>query len=53
LVLLVEGKTNGEIAAELTLSPGTVRFHVSNILSKLGANNRTEAVSMALQQRLL
>lgn len=53
LVLLVEGKTNGEIAAELTLSPGTVRFHVSNILSKLGVSNRTEAVSMALQQRLL
>ena len=53
LGLLVEGKTNSEIADSLTLSPGTVRFHVSNILSKLGANNRTEAVSMALQNGLV
>jgi NarL family two-component system response regulator LiaR len=53
LTLLVEGKTNGEIAETLCLSQGTVRFHVSNILSKLGASNRTEAVSMALQSRLL
>lgn len=53
LALLVEGKTNAEIAAALILSPGTVRFHVSNILSKLGASNRTEAVSMALQGGLV
>lgn len=53
LGLLVEGKTNVEIAEELTLSPGTVRFHVSNILSKLGASNRTEAVSKALQNGLV
>jgi NarL family two-component system response regulator LiaR len=53
LGMLVEGKTNGEIAAELTLSPGTIRFHVSNILSKLGASNRTEAVSKALQEGLI
>jgi len=52
LNLLVEGKTNNEIAEELFLSPGTVRFHVSNILSKLGVSNRTEAVSFALQQGL-
>jgi NarL family two-component system response regulator LiaR len=50
LKLLIQGKTNNEIAEELTLSPGTVRFHVSNILSKLGVSNRTEAVSFALQQ---
>jgi NarL family two-component system response regulator LiaR len=53
LGMLVEGKTNGEIAAELTLSPGTIRFHVSNILSKLRASNRTEAVSKALQEGLI
>lgn len=52
LRLLVEGKPNKEIAEELSLSPGTVRFHVSNILSKLGVSNRTEAVSMALQRGL-
>ena len=53
LVLLTEGKTNKEIAKQLSLSEGTVRFHVSNILSKLGVNNRTEAVSFALQQGLV
>jgi NarL family two-component system response regulator LiaR len=53
LALLVEGKTNREIADELTLSQGTVRFHVSNILSKLEVTNRTEAVSLALQQGLV
>lgn len=52
LNLLIKGETNNEIARELSLSPGTVRFHVSNILSKLGVNNRTEAVSFALQQGL-
>jgi len=53
LALMVEGKTNQEIADILTLSVGTVRFHVSNILSKLGVSNRTEAVSVALQQKLV
>jgi NarL family two-component system response regulator LiaR len=53
LMLLVGGKTNKEIAGELSLSEGTVRFHVSNILSKMGASNRTEAVSMALQQGIV
>jgi NarL family two-component system response regulator LiaR len=53
LVLLTEGKTNKEIAKQLSLSEGTVRFHVSNILSKLGVSNRTEAVSFALQQGLV
>jgi NarL family two-component system response regulator LiaR len=53
LALLVQGKTNKEIARELTLSPATVRAYVSNILSKLGAGNRTKAVSLALQHNLL
>ena len=53
LVLLTEGKTNREIAKQLSLSEGTVRFHVSNILSKLDVNNRTEAVSHALQLGLI
>jgi len=53
LVLLVEGKTNKEIASNLSLSEGTVRFHVSNILAKMGASNRTEAVSLALQQGIV
>lgn len=53
LALVVKGKTNGEIAGQLTLSVGTVRFHVSNILSKLGVSNRTEAVSLALKNDLV
>lgn len=53
LVLLVDGKTNKDIAEQLSLSAGTVRFHVSNILSKLGVSNRTEAVSQALQRGLI
>ena len=53
LTLLVAGKTNKEIAGQLSLSEGTVRFHVSNILSKMRASNRTEAASKALQQGLV
>jgi NarL family two-component system response regulator LiaR len=53
LALLVTGKTNPQIAEALTLSHGTVRVYVSKILAKLGASNRTEAVSLALQHDLL
>ncbi len=53
LSLLVNGKTNKEIAEELTLSPTTVRGHVSNILSKLGASNRTEATALTLENKLV
>ena len=53
LGLLVDGMTNKGIAQALTLSPGTVRMHVSNILSKLGVSNRTEAVALALQSGLV
>jgi len=44
---LVRGLSNKQIAAELALQPGTVRIHVSNILAKLGAENRTEAAHIA------
>ena len=53
LSMLVDGMSNKQIAAMLSISPGTVRFHVSNILSKLGTSNRTETVSLALQHRLV
>ncbi len=53
LVLMARGLQNKEIAAELVISERTVKFHVSSILSKLGAGNRTEAVTMALQQGLI
>jgi NarL family two-component system response regulator LiaR len=53
LALLVDGKTNRQIAEQLTISPATARLHVSNILSKLNAANRTEAATLALQHNLL
>lgn len=45
--LLAQGKTNKEIALELVISERTVKFHVSAILKKLRAGNRTEAVTKA------
>ena len=53
LQLMARGLQNKEIAAELVISERTVKFHVSSILGKLGAGNRTEAVTMALQQGMI
>lgn len=53
LSLIVEGQTNRQIASQLSLSNSTVKFHVSNILSKLGVASRTEAASLALQKHLI
>jgi NarL family two-component system response regulator LiaR len=53
LALIVDGKTNKDIASTLHISPTTVRDHVSQILSKLNVNNRTEAAMMASEKRLL
>jgi len=53
LALLVDGLTNNEIAERLILSPYTVRNHVSEILSKLGACTRTEAAALAVRLGLV
>jgi DNA-binding NarL/FixJ family response regulator len=53
LKLLAQGLQNKEIAAELTITERTVKFYVSSILSKLGAGNRTEAVTLAVQRGLV
>jgi NarL family two-component system response regulator LiaR len=53
LKLMVEGMANSAIADKLVVSQSTVKFHVSNVLSKLGATSRTEAVSIALKQNLV
>jgi NarL family two-component system response regulator LiaR len=53
LTLMVDGLNNTQIAARLTVSSSTVKSHVSSILAKLGVASRTEAVSLALRNRLV
>ena len=53
LGLTANGLSNGEIAEKLVVSAATVKFHVSNILSRLNVSSRTEAVALALQWKLL
>jgi len=53
LELLAQGKINQDIAAALTITERTVKFHVSSIMSKLGAHNRTQVVSIAVQRGLI
>ena len=53
LALMVEGLSNEAIAERLVVSQSTVKFHVSNILSKLGVSSRTEAVSIAVKHHLV
>jgi len=53
LALMVRGLNNLQIAEQLVVSVSTAKFHVSSILSKLGAASRTEAVSIALQNNLV
>ena len=53
LSLMVEGLNNTQIAGRLTVSPSTIKSHVSNILAKLGVSSRTEAVTLALRNGLV
>ncbi len=53
LGLMVEGLNNSQIAKRLVVSISTAKFHVSSVLSKLGAASRTEAVAIALQNKLV
>ncbi len=53
LTLMVQGLPNNEIAERLFVSRSTVKFHVSNILSKLDVKSRTEAVALAIKNHLV
>jgi NarL family two-component system response regulator LiaR len=53
LTLMIEGLNNTQIAGRLTVSPSTIKSHVSNILAKLGVASRTEAVTLALRNNIV
>ena len=53
LRLLVQGLSNAEISQELGVTRSTVKAHVSNILSKMGASSRAEAVSLSIRHKLI
>lgn len=53
LELVAEGLANKEIAARLGTAGGTVKMHVQNILAKLGASDRTQAVTIGLQRGII
>ncbi len=53
LRLVAEGQTNRQIAAALSITERTVKFHVTTIMNKLGADNRAHAVALAAERGLL
>ena len=53
LRLIADGNSNKEIAALLSVTEDSVKGHVRNILSKLGANDRTHAVTIAVKRGII
>ncbi len=53
LALMVEGLNNTQIAGKMTVSPSTIKSHVSHVLAKLGVASRTEAVTLALRNNMI
>ena len=53
LQLIRDGNKNKQIADQLFISENTVNFHIKNIVDKLGANDRTHAVTIAVRRGLL
>ncbi|WP_043629757.1 response regulator [Nonomuraea candida] len=53
LVLIARGRSNAEIAAELAVSPSTVKNHVTNLFAKIGVRDRAQAVIVAYEAALI
>jgi two-component system NarL family response regulator len=53
LQLIVKGRSNKEIASDLSIAEVTVKLHVGHILTKLGVNDRTQATTTALQRGII
>jgi NarL family two-component system response regulator LiaR len=53
LILMADGLANAQIAERLTVSPATVKFHISGIFSKLGVATRAEAIALAYKRKLV
>jgi NarL family two-component system response regulator LiaR len=53
LALMAQGMNNSQIAEQLVISISTAKYHVSSVLSKLGAATRTEAVALAFEHNLV
>ena len=53
LRLIATGNANKQIAAQLSIAEETVKSHVTNILAKLGANDRTHAVTIGLKRGII
>jgi DNA-binding NarL/FixJ family response regulator len=53
LTLIAAGNSNRSIATRLQINEGTAKTHVKNILAKLGANDRTHAVTLALRRGII
>lgn len=53
LTLVAQGLANKEVGAQLGTAAGTIKMHVQNILAKLGATDRTQAVTIALQRGII
>ncbi|HWQ31465.1 MAG TPA: response regulator transcription factor [Blastocatellia bacterium] len=53
LELIVKGRSNREISAELSISEATVKSHINSLLGKLGVSDRTQAATSALQRGII
>ncbi|MCI0713892.1 MAG: response regulator transcription factor [Chloroflexi bacterium] len=53
LVLMARGLNNNEIASELVISRSTVKFHIANVLEKMGVSTRAEAIVLAAKNKLV